>query len=216
MRLRTTLFTTACVLMMGPAAICAAPAASSNPFARASTLPYQAPDFRKIHDSDYEPAFMEGMKQQRAEIDAIAANNAAPTFDNTIAAMEKSGRMLDRVSQTFFDVQAANTNDTMDKVQSKVAPLLAAHNDAIFLNAKLFQRVKALFDKKDSLHLDAEAAQVLKLYYNQFVHAGANLDDAGKKRLQEINKEDASLQAKFQQKLIAATKAGALVVSDKA
>src|SRR6201996_6430013 len=149
MRLRTTLFTTACVLMMGPAAICAAPAASSNPFAQPSTLPYQAPDFRKIHDSDYQPAFSEGMKQQRAEMDAIAANSAAPTFDNTIAAMEKSGRMLDRVSETFFDVQSANTNDTLDKVQSWVAPLLAAHSDAIFLNPRLFARVKALYDKRD-------------------------------------------------------------------
>jgi peptidyl-dipeptidase Dcp len=216
MSLRTSLFVSASLLLgMSPAAIQAA-APAANPFAQPSTLPYQAPDFRKIHDSDYQPAFTEGMKQQRAEMDAIAASSAAPTFDNTIAAMEKSGRMLDRVSQTFFDVQAANTNDALDKVQSWVAPLLAAHNDAIFLNAKLFARVKALYDKRDSLHLDPEAAQVLKLYYNQFVHAGANLDDAGKKRLQEINKEDASLQAKFSQALIAGTKNGALVASDKA
>jgi peptidyl-dipeptidase Dcp len=214
MGLRNAFLLTASLLVMGPAALQAAP--PPNPFAQPSTLPYQAPDFRKIHDSDYEPAFMEGMKQQRAEMDAIAADPAAPSFDNTIAAMEKSGRMLDRVSETFFDVQGANTNDTLDKVQSTVAPLLAAHGDAIFLNPKLFARVKVLSDKKDSLHLDPEAAQVLKLYYNQFVHAGANLDAAGKTRLQEINKQDASLSASFQQKLITATKAGALVVSDKA
>src|SRR6201996_4971773 len=214
MGLRKTLFVTASLLVMGPAALQAAP--DANPFAQPSTLPYQAPDFRKIHDSDYQPAFAEGMKQQRAEMDAIANNSAAPSFDNTIAAMEKSGRMLDRVSEVFFDVQSANTNDTLDKVQSWVAPLLAAHNDAIMMNPKLFVRVKALYDRRDSLHLDPEAAQVLKLYYNQFVHAGANLDAAGKTRLQEINKEEASLEASFQQKLIAATKAGAVIISDKA
>ena len=214
MRLRKVFLMTAALLAVTPAALQAAP--FNNPFAQASTLPYQAPDFRKIHDADYKPAFIEGMTQQRAEMDAIAANPAAPTFDNTIAAMEKSGRVLDRVSQTFFDVQSANTDDAMDKVQNDVAPLLAAHSDAIFLNAKLFARVKALYDKRDSLHLDPEAAQVLKLYYNQFVHAGCNLNDAGKKRLQEINKEEASLEASFQQKLVAATKAGALVISDKA
>src|ERR1700709_2094193 len=111
MGLRNAFLLTASLLVMGPSALQASPAA--NPFAQPSTLPYQAPDFRKIHDSDYQPAFTEGMKHQRAEMDAIAASSAAPTFDNTIAAMEKSGRMLDRVSQTFFDVQSANTNNTL-------------------------------------------------------------------------------------------------------
>src|ERR1700759_4143885 len=121
MTFRTTLFVTASLLAVGPAALDAAPA--PNPFAQPSTLPYQAPDFRKIHDSDYQPAFTEGMKQQRAEMDAIAANAAPPTFENTVVAMERSGRMLDRVSETFFDVQGANTDKALDKVQSDVAPL---------------------------------------------------------------------------------------------
>ena len=191
-------------------------AAAANPFAVASTLPYHAPRFDQIKDSDYKPAFEQGMKEQLAEMAAIAGNSAAPTFDNTIVAMEKSGRMLDRTASTFFNVQGANTNDALDKVQSWVAPLLAAHNDAIFLNPKLFARVKTLYDQRASLKLDPEALQVLTLYYRQFVHAGANLSAKDKSRLMEINKKDASLQAEFQQKLVAGAKAAALVLDSKA
>jgi peptidyl-dipeptidase Dcp len=191
-------------------------AAPASVFAAPSPLPYHAPQFDKIKDSDYIPGFTEGMKQQRAEIDAIAAQSAAPSFENTIAAMEKSGRMLDRVSSTFFNVQSANTNDALDKIQTEMAPKLAAHSDAIFLNAKLFQRVKALYDRRAALKLDPEALQVLTLYYRQFVHAGANLSDKDKTRLQDINKQDAALQSKFQQALVAGAKAGALVVDNKA
>jgi peptidyl-dipeptidase Dcp len=209
-----------CIRMMGllgAASLLAFPAyaAAPNPFAAASTLPYQAPRFDKIKDSDYQPAFEEGMKQQLAEIQAIATNPAAPSFDNTIAAMERSGRMLDRVNNTFFGVVQANTDPALDKVQTVEAPRLAAHSDAIFLNPKLFARVKALYDRRAGLHLDAEALQVLNLYYTQFVHAGALLSDADKTRLQAINKEDASLETAFQQKLVAAAKAGALVLDDK-
>jgi peptidyl-dipeptidase Dcp len=193
-----------------------APPPPANPFDAPSTLPLQAPMFDKIKDSDYEPAFEEGMKQQAAEIDAIADNPAAPTFENTIVAMEKSGRMLDRVSETFFGVVQANTNDTLDKVQSDVAPQLAAHQDSIYLNPKLFARVKAIYDQRDKLGLDPESLQLLNVYYLQFVHAGANLSDADKATLREINKQDATLETDFQQKLIAGTKAGALVVDDKA
>ena len=194
----------------------AADAAPASIFAAPSPLPYQAPQFDKIKDSDYAPAFTEAMKQQRAEIDAIANAKDAPTFDNTIAAMEKSGRMLDRVSNTFFNVQQANTNDALDKVQTDVAPRLAAHSDAIFLNAKLFARVKALYDKRASLKLDPEALQVLTLYYRQFIHAGANLSPKDQARLREINKQEATLETQFQQKLVAGAKAGALLVDDKA
>lgn len=191
-------------------------AASANPFEQASTLPFQAPDFTKIKDSDFQPGIEEGMRRQIAEIDAIANQSAAPSFDNTIAAMEKSGRMLDRALSVFFALVQANTNPTLDKVQTEEAPRIAAHQDAIFLNAKLFQRVKTLYEKRDSLGLDPEALQVLKLYYDQFVHSGANLSAADQERLKEINKQDASLEAEFQQRLVAGTKAGALVVDDKA
>jgi peptidyl-dipeptidase Dcp len=184
---------------------------ADNPFAQISPLPFHAPQFDKIKDGDYAPAFLQGMKEQKAEMDAIAGNSAAPTFDNTIVAMEKSGRVLERVGDTFFNVQQANTNPTLDKVQSQVAPLLAAHQDSIFLNAKLFARVKTLYDNRASLKLDPEALQVLTIYYRQFIHAGANLSEADKTKLRDINKRDATLEAQFQQKLVAATKAGALV-----
>src|SRR3954466_13051595 len=200
-----------------PALLWAAAAmAAPNPFAVPSNLPYQAPRFDLIKDGDYQPVFDTGMKQQMAEVDAIAANPAAPTFDNTIVAMEQSGRMLERVNNAFLGVVQANTNPALDKVQTIEAPKLAAHNDAIFLNPRLFARVKALYDQRASLKLDAEALQVLTLYYRQFVHAGANLSDKDKTRLQQINKQDASLETDFQQRLVAGAKAGALVISDKA
>jgi peptidyl-dipeptidase Dcp len=197
--------------MAGPAY-----AAGPGPFDAPSSLPYQAPRFDIIKDSDYQPAFEAGMRQQLAEIVAIADSKNQPTFDNTIAAMERSGRMLERVNNTFSGVVQANTNPALDKVQTIEAPKLAAHTDAIFLNPKLFARVKTLYDQRAGLKLDGEALQVLTLYYRQFIHAGANLSDKDKVRLQQINKQDASLETSFQQKLVAAAKAGALVVTDKA
>ena len=207
------------VLWAVPALVMAAPAcayAAAGPFDAPSSLPYQAPRFDIIKTGDYQPGFEKGMQQQLAEIAAIAANPAEPSFDNTIVAMERSGRMLERVNNAFFGVVQANTNPALDKVQTVEAPKLAAHTDAIFLNPKLFARVKALYDRRAQLKLDAEALQVLTLYYRQFVHAGANLSPADKTRLRQINKRDASLETAFQQKLVAAAKAGALVVDDKA
>ena len=197
------------LLLAGPAL------AQENPFAKPSTLPYQAPRFDIIKDRDYQPAFDAGMKQHLAEIEAIAGSKAAPSFDNTITAMERSGRMLDRVANTFFSVAQANSNPQLEKVETAMAPRLAAHNDAIYLNAKLFARVKALYDKRSALKLDGEALQALTIYYKQFVHAGANLDQAGKTRLMAINSRAASLETSFQQKLLAGTKAGALVLDNK-
>ncbi len=186
--------------------------ARANPFAVASTLPLQAPPFNKIKDSDYKPAFETAMKLHAAEITAIANNKAAPTFANTIVAMEKSGRMLDRVSQAFFSVVQANTNDTLDKTQTDIGPKLTAHNDAIYLDSKLFARVKAIYDHRATLKGDPEAVQLATLYYMQFTHSGANLSEADKVKLREINKQDSMLETEFQQKLIAGTKAGALVL----
>ncbi len=208
--MKHTLYISALVLLLAGQAL-----AQENPFAKPSTLPYQAPRFDIIKDRDYQPAFDAGMKQHLAEIEAIAGSKAAPTFDNTITAMERSGRMLDRVANTFFSVAQANSNPQLEKVETAMAPRLAAHNDAIYLNAKLFARVKALYDKRSALKLDAEALQALTIYYKQFVHAGANLDQAGKTRLMAINKQAASLETSFQQKLLAGTKAGGLVLDNK-
>ncbi|HTT99336.1 MAG TPA: M3 family metallopeptidase [Rhizomicrobium sp.] len=207
----------AVVALVGSATIADAKAhAPANPFAKPSTLPLHAPPFDKIKDTDYQPAIEEGMKQQLAEINAIANSKAKPTFKNTVVAMEKSGRMLDRATSAFFGVVQANTNDTLDKVQADEAPKLSDHNDAIYLNAKLFKRVKAVYDARDSLKLDPESMQLLKVYYNGFVHSGALLSEADKAKLRELNKQDATLSTDFQQKLLAASKAAAFVTSNKA
>ena len=190
-------------------------AQEANPFGTPSTLPLHAPPFDKIKDTDYLPAFDEGMKQQMAEIERIANNPAPATFENTIVAIEISGRMLDRVSETFDAIVQANTSDTLDNTQTVEAPKLAAQQDAIFLNAKLFARVKAVYLSREKKKLDPESRKLLEVYYRQFVHAGANLSDTDKAELREINKKDASLEAAFQQRLVAAAKAGALIVDQE-
>jgi peptidyl-dipeptidase Dcp len=187
---------------------------ASNPFAAPSTLPYQTPDFSRIHNSDYEPAFNAGMAQQIAEIDVIANNPAAPTFDNTIIELEKSGALLTRVSKVFNALTGANTNDSLQHVQEVVAPKLASHSDAIFLNDKLYQRVKSLYDKRDALGYDADQKALVEYYYKNFVRAGANLPESDKAKLRELNKEESSLITEFQNRLLAATKAGALVIDN--
>lgn len=188
---------------------------SGNPFFTASTLPFQAPPFDKIKDSDYQPAFDEGMIRQIDEITKIADNPEAPTFENTVIALEKSGQLLSRVSLVFNAVASANTDSILQKVQQYEAPRLAAHSDAIFLNTKLFERVKSIYEKRDQLKLDHESLKLVEYYYNQFVHAGANLTEDKKEKLKRLNEEEATLTAKFDNKLLAGTKAGALVVDDK-
>ena len=208
-----------------PASSASAPAASSttasaqapasNPFFTASTLPYQAPPFDKIKDADYQPAIEEGMKQQMAEVDKIANNPDAPTFDNTYVALEKSGELLNRVMMVFNGVAAANTNDTLQKVQEDEAPKLAAHQDAITLNDKLFQRIQAVYDQRDSLKLDPESMRLIEVVHRNFVMGGAKLSDADKAKLKDLNKEESTLQAQYNNKLLAAAKDGALVIDDK-
>lgn len=188
----------------------------TNPFAQPSTLPYQAPPFDKIKDSDYLPALEAGMAEQRREIAAIVNVRSMPTFENTIAALEKSGRLLERAALAFSGVNGANTNDVLQKTQEVLAPKFAAHQDAINLDPKLFWRVKTLYDQRDTLQLDAEQRQVLTLTYENMVHAGAQLNDADKKALSALNAQLSTLETAFQQKLLAAAKAGALIVDDKA
>ncbi|HEX4693156.1 M3 family metallopeptidase [Sphingomonas sp.] len=190
--------------------------ARANPLLAPSALPFQAPPFDRIRDSDYQPALDRGMAIQLAEMAKIADNPAAPTFANTIVPMEQSGRTLERAQLAFSAVAGANTNDTIQKVEADEAPKFAAHSDAIFLNPKLFARVNAIYAKRKSLGLTQEQAMLLEVYHQQFVHAGANLNDADKVRLRDLNKQISSLETKFQQTLLAAAKAGALVVDDKA
>ncbi|UJM88601.1 peptidyl-dipeptidase Dcp [Rhodanobacter denitrificans] len=198
------------------AASSTATAMTSNPFYSASTLPFQAPPFDKIHDADYQPAIEEGMRQQLAEIEKIANDPAAPTFENTYVAMEKSGAMLHRVMAAFNAVTGANTNDTLQKVQEQEAPKLAAHEDAIHLDGKLFQRVQTIYDQRDTLKLDPESARLVEVVYKNFVHAGAKLSDADKAKLKDLNKEESTLSTAFTNKLLTATKDAAPVIADKA
>ncbi len=188
---------------------------ADNPFMHASTLPFQAPDFNKIKDSDFEPAFNEGIKEQLAEIDQIANNKEEPTFENTLVALEKSGQLLNRVEYVFEMLTGANTNPTLQDLQEKVAPKMAAQNDAIFLNPKLFERVKKIHQKKDGLNLDAESARLLEYYYDEFVRSGANLSTEKKEQLKKLNEEEASLSAKFTNQLLDAAKNGALLVDNQ-
>lgn len=190
-------------------------AASSNPFFQPSPYPYQAPAFDRIKESDYQPAFERGMAEHLREVRQIAANTAPPSFENTIVALEKAGRLLDRVTETFFGVYQANSTPVLDRVQSQEAPRLAQHQDAISLNGKLFARIKALYHKRAQLHLNPEQTQLLDLYYQQFVHAGAMLPEPKKARLRAINTREAQLEAAYQQRLVAAAREGALVVERK-
>lgn len=193
-----------------------ATAPAGNPLLVASTLPYGAPAFDKIKDGDYQPAIEEGMKQHLVEIQAIADQADAPTFDNTLVAMEKSGVLLHNAMNVFGAVAGANTNDTLQKVEETIAPRLAEHQDAIYLNDKLFQRVQSLYDQRATLNLDPESARLLKVSYDRFVHSGAKLSEADKAKLKELNKEESTLSTQFTNRLLAATRAAALVVDDKA
>src|SRR5579875_3260898 len=174
----------------------------SNPFYAPSTLPFQAPPFDKIKDSDYQPAIEAGMAQQRHEINEIANNPAAPTFENTIVAMERSGQLLTRVMLVFSGVTQANNNPTLQKIQEAEAAPLAAQSDYINLNPKLFARVQAGYDKRATLGLDPESMRLLEWDYLPFVKAGAKLNDADKTKLKKLNEEESVLETAFTNKLL--------------
>ncbi len=186
-----------------------------NPFYVASTLPFHAPPFDKIKDEDYQPAIEAGMAEQLKEVQAITDNPEPPTFENTIVALEKSGQLLTRVSSVFFGVVSANSNPALLKIRSIEAPKLAAHQDAIRLNTKLFQRIKTIYDQRQSLHLDPEALRLVEWDYLEFVQAGANLSEADKTQLKKLNQQIAVMQEDFQTKLLGATQAAAYVTKDK-
>jgi peptidyl-dipeptidase Dcp len=189
---------------------------AANPFAQESVLPYHLPPFDKIKDADYAPAYEEGMLEQRKEVDAIARSKDAPTFDNTILALEKSGRLLDRVSETFGELNESNTDDVMQKVDADMAPRLAAHSDAIHLDPKLFARVDAVYQKRATLGLDPESLELLERTHLGFVRAGAGLSDKDKTEVKKLNERLSTLTTLFKQNLLKGRKDGAVVVSDRA
>jgi len=187
----------------------------NNPLLTPSALPYGAPDFSAITDADFQPAIEQGMKEHLAEIEAIANNAESPTFDNTMVAMEKSGTTLTRAHNVFNVLTGANTNPELQRIDELEAPKLAAHSDAILLNDKLFQRVKTLYNERDKLGLDAEGKRLIEYYYQRFILAGANISEADKVKLKKLNEEEATLSSKFSNRLLAAAKAGALIVDDR-
>lgn len=168
-----------------------------NPFAQPSTLAFKAPPFDKIKDSDYQPAIEEGMRRQIAEVEAIANSPEAPSLANTIEALERTGEMLTRVESAFSGMLSSNSNPILQKVQIEEAPKLAAHHDAIYLNDKLFARVKAIYDQRKTLRLAPDAEYLVEHYYRDFVRAGALLSEADKNTLRAMNKELAQLRTQF-------------------
>jgi peptidyl-dipeptidase Dcp len=211
-----------CATMNDPIAMAATESAAAaipqgtGYFAAQSTLPLHAPDFTKIADADYAPAFEQAMDIHNAEIAAIVDNPATPTFDNTIAALETSGRMLNRVAVVFFALTGANTSDTLQAVDTDISPKLSAHSDAITLNPALFARVKAVYDNRAAMSMTPEDAKLLEETYKGMVHAGAELSPVQKDQVKAINTRLSTLTTDFSQRLIEANKAGALVVDDKA
>ena len=189
---------------------------ASNPFYAESTLPFQAPDFSRIKNSDFKPALEAGMKQKLAGIQQIEDNPDSPSFENTVRAMEMAGALLERTSLVFNALTGANTNPELQALQEAVAPRLAATEDAIYLNSKLFERVDTLYRQRDRLNLDSESLRLLEYYEQQFEMAGAKLTNSGKEELKKLNQEEASMKAQFTNRLLAATRAGALVISDSA
>jgi peptidyl-dipeptidase Dcp len=205
-----------CCIAIAAASLAAQTSADQNPLLTKSTLPFEAPPFDRIKDSNFQPAFDEGMRQSLAEVTKIADQAAAPTFDNTIVALERSGTLLRRVQQVFGALAQSNTNPALQSVRREEAPKLAAHSDAIELNPKLFARIKAVYDHRRNSGLNAEQQYLVDRYYVRFVRAGANLSEPSKVKLRALNQEESTLRNAFATKLLAATKAGALVLDSSA
>ncbi|MBB4129445.1 M3 family metallopeptidase [Xanthomonas sp. 3075] len=189
-------------------------AAHANPFFADSTLPLHYPQFDKITDSDFAPAFDAGMTEQLKEVEKIANQKAKPSFDNTLIALEKSGATLDRATTVFFNLVGADTNDARKKLQADYSAKFAAHRDAISLNGKLFARIQTLYDQRSTLGLDAQGVRLVEKYYSDFVRDGAKLSDADKTTLKAMNAELANLGTTFSQNVLAEVNAAAVVVDD--
>jgi peptidyl-dipeptidase Dcp len=186
-----------------------------NPLLTESPLPYHYPLFDKIKNEHFAPAIEAGMREQVQEIEPIANNSEKPTFENTVVALERTGRLLDRAERTFENLNGCNTNPEMQKTEKEMAPKLSAHRDAIHLNGKLFARIQELYDNRDQLRLDPESAYLLERYYKDFVRAGAKLSDSDKEKLRKINAELATLQTQFEQNVLKEKNASSVVLDRK-
>ncbi len=196
---------------------CTSNKTSDNPFFSEFATPFQVPDFDNIDTTHYLPAFMEGIKQHNAEIAAIADNTEEPTFDNTILPFDKSGKMLTRVGKVFFNVMEAHTNDQLKSIANTMSPILSKHSDDIAMNAKLFGRIKAIYDKRNESDFDAQQIRVVEKYYRDFERQGANLSNEQQDELRKINEELSMLSLRFGENQLAETnKNFQLVVDNKA
>lgn len=185
---------------------------TDNPLLLTYDTPFNVPPFDKIKDEHFKPAFEEALKVHNLEIDTIINNTEDPSFNNTILALENAGKLLTNVSSVFSNLNSANSNDSLKAIAKELAPVLSAHQDEISLNAKLFDRVKAVWSKKATLGLDVEDNKLLEETYKSFVRSGANLKDADKEKLKKINSELSSLTVQFGQNLMTESKAFELVV----
>lgn len=196
-------------------ALTACGAKHDNPVLADSALPFGAPEFSKYQSTDYEAAFMEGLEEQRAEIDAIANSKEEPTFDNTIAALERSGKKLSKVSGIFFNLNETDADDVMRETEKKLSPILTEHSAYMTMNEALFARVKKLYDNKANLGLTREQEMVLDKYYRMFVKGGALLDAEKKAQLMEIDKQLSLASIEFGENSLAETNAFQLVITDE-
>lgn len=187
-------------------------AESNNPFLQAYDTPFEVPPFDKIKDEHYKPAILEGIKQQQAEVDAIIDNKDSPTWENTILAMEISGDLLKRATNVFYNMSSANTNEIIEKIAQEISPDLSSHQDNIYLNSKLFAKVKTIWESRASLNLSTEQIKILENTYKSFVRSGANLNENDKKVLREINAELSLLSVKFGQNILNDTNNFELVI----
>jgi peptidyl-dipeptidase Dcp len=189
------------------------PLDTANPFAKRSTLEYELPPFAQIKDEHYLPAFYGGCEAQLAEVDAIIASGE-PTFENTLVALEKSGQILTRMLQVFYNKSSSDTSDSILAIEEEMAPKLAAHSDAIKLNPALFSRVKKLYENRASLGLNEEDVNLLDKYYTDFIHAGAHLTESQRETLKGLNEQISKLQTQFDKSLLADTNDLAVIVDD--
>ena len=186
-----------------------------NPLLEKSNLPYGAPDFSKIEDKHYKEAIFEAMQLQKERVTKIIENKEVPTFENTIIALEKSGKELRSVTNVFFAITSANTNETLEEVQKEVSPKLSSHRDSIFLNNELFLKIQKIYKEREVLKLDFESNRLLEFYYETFIFSGANLSEKDKQELKKINEELATLVNQFNLNTLQNRKENALIVTNE-
>jgi peptidyl-dipeptidase Dcp len=201
--------------MLSTIAINAGNDPSENPFFKPYGTPFETPPFNQIKTEHYLPAFEEGVKQQKAEIEAIITNSAEPTFENTIEALEKSGKLLTKVSGVFYNLTSAHTNDDLQALSKTITPMLTKHNDEINLNPELFEKIKKLYEKINKFNLAVEQKTLLEKYYKNFIRGGANLNGEDKERFKKINEELSLLSLRFGENLLKENNAFELIIEDE-